>query len=53
MTIRAVELIRQIRDEHAKILRNKSFAERRDFYTRESQALQGRLAQLRREMKKE
>jgi hypothetical protein len=43
--IKAVEMVRQIRDRHYELLKGKSHAERIQFYHEQAQRLHARLAQ--------
>lgn len=45
--IKAVDLVRRIRDEHYAILKGKSAAERRQFYRERAKKLQEELAKTR------
>jgi len=44
MEIKAVEMVRKIRDEHYRILKGKSFEERQAFYRQKSRSLRAKIS---------
>ena len=46
MAIKTMEFVRKIRDEHYRILKGKSFEDRRAFYRRKSRSLRTKVSRL-------